>query len=156
MICNFTFDRDNQLDSQVNHEENKTYYQLDSQVNQEENKTYYQKNNGQYIRDNKLYYKDHKEQYKKYRKDSYNNKETCKQNVLRWRLKNPDYYLNWYNNNRDKILQKSKEHWRQQQNNEIKCEICNMELLVSSLGKHILTKRHIRNENKNNNENIIT
>ena len=34
------------------------------------------------------------------------------------------------------------------QNNKIKCEICNMELLKSSMDKHILTKRHIRNENK--------
>ena len=33
MICNFTFDKDNQVNNQ---EEHKIYYQLDSQVNQEE------------------------------------------------------------------------------------------------------------------------
>jgi hypothetical protein len=129
MICYFTFNRDNQV--------------------QEEHKIYYQKNNGEYKRNNKLYYEDHKEQYKIYNKNSYiNNKQNYKDNLMRWKLKNPDYYLNWYNNNRDKILEKSKEHWRQQQNNKTKCEICNMELLKSSMDKHILSKRHIRNENK--------
>ena len=62
---------------------------------------------------------------------------------LEFRTKNPDYYINYYNNNKDKINEKKNNE--KKINKQIKCE-CGISFTHSNKIRHLSSKRHTEYE----------